>query len=665
MKDLLNLHLMAEEATSRFSEYQGFDFVLPESFKNEVKEINKNKISYNKYSAIIETRGVQRGMLNIFMPNQWFYIASYFTAFYNELQRYKALALKVATKERLKELNGGQLSFYEQTYLDSLEISPTSRNFLKQFITDYQWWGGAKTIDRGDFYVSPILTCANLVNASQSFVADLCAFLSDKPSLCSLIIQEVEHPDGKHLSNSSFVNSPLQQIFYGAPGTGKSHGIKSQEVQFVKVIRTTFHPDSDYSTFVGAYKPIRVSEPKQIPFGNQVITPKDAKGQDVMESKISYSFVKQAFLKAYIEAWKRLDKGEKVLLVIEEINRGNCAQIFGDLFQLLDREDNGYSSYPIEADEDLRQELEKEFAEVEGLPENIKSGEEMLLPCNLYIWATMNTSDQSLFPIDSAFKRRWDWKYVPINTHKEDWSIEVNGQSYDWGSFLDKINFEIGDSMSSEDKKLGFYFCKAEDGVITAERFVSKVLFYIYNDVFKDYGFDSREFFKDKDTQKPISFQSFYNAVDGKVDEVMVEKILTNLEVEASSKQVVNADEPEDEQETSPQKYPFVVSFDDGTTFSSESMSKQDLFIKALQHIGLDKIEPLLNVQPLPFSREQCPIVSKTKYDVIENHPRHKYAEVDGYYIICTINDRSRVPLLEFLREKLAINFTITSPFAK
>ena len=355
-------------------------------------------------------------------------------------------------------------------------------------------------------------------------------------------------------SNKSRSNiSPLQQIFYGAPGTGKSHEISKQTAGHA-IIRTTFHPDSDYSTFVGCYKPSMMTADLRDASGHVI---KDASYAE--RNKITYRFVRQAFLKAYLGAWKKYteagDNGAKPqFLLIEEINRGNCAQIFGDLFQLLDREDNGFSSYPVDADTDMRQEIAEAFlidAEYklekdinaegavanytsnygETLSADIQSGRVLLLPPNFYIWATMNTSDQSLFPIDSAFKRRWDWKYMPIDTKKEKWDISVNGTSYSWSSFLDKINYEIGEQTSSEDKKLGFYFCKAENGVISAERFVSKVLFYLYNDVFKDYEFD-RDFFKRKSDNRLITFQSLYDCQSGNVNEVIVAELLENLGVD-------------------------------------------------------------------------------------------------------------------------------------
>ncbi len=322
---------------------------------------------------------------------------------------------------------------------------------------------------------------------------------------------------------------PLQRIFYGAPGTGKSHGIKGQEPLFSKVIRTTFHPDSDYSTFVGAYKPtMEECEVKVTPVVINNGISLDQNNGTYKEKRITYSFVKQAFLKAYIEAWNRHDKGENVLLVIEEINRGNCAQIFGDLFQLLDRNDEGYSDYPIQADEDIRMVLADEFVNLDNIPENVKSGEELLLPNNLYIWATMNTSDQSLFPIDSAFKRRWDWEYMKIKNENKNWKIDIKQgvENVDWWVFVQKINTIIASMTSSADKQLGYFFCKAdkkangadaEPTIISAKAFVGKVLFYLWNDVFKDTGFEDESLFTYEEAGKKteLTFPDFYGE-DGK-----------------------------------------------------------------------------------------------------------------------------------------------------
>lgn len=200
-----------------------------------------------------------------------------------------------------------------------------------------------------------------------------------------------------------------------------------------------------------------------------------------------------------------------VMLVIEEINRGNCAQIFGDIFQLLDRKD-GFSEYPIKPDNDLGSYLKDEFKGC-NIPEDVKEGRVMLLPSNLYIWATMNTSDQSLFPIDSAFKRRWEWKYVPITDAGVGYYIECKGNKYGWYDFISKMNNEIAIKTDSEDKQMGYFFIKAEGGKITTDRFVNKVLFYLYNDVFKSYDLPT-EFGNKK-------FTAFFTDTDTKVEELM------------------------------------------------------------------------------------------------------------------------------------------------
>ena len=341
---------------------------------------------------------------------------------------------------------------------------------------------------------------------------------------------------------------PLQQIYYGAPGTGKSHTIneitKAQPED--NVVRTTFHPDSDYSTFVGAYKPTTKKVAMRDVTGKIIIE----NGKEVTEDRIVYEFVEQAFLQAYTRAWKLYARAtndteaQPQYLIIEEINRGNCAQIFGDLFQLLDRGDSGFSEYPIKADNDMQKQLAKAFNgiaisnpdsinqwfEGKDIAQKVLSGEVLLLPKNLFIWATMNTSDQSLFPIDSAFKRRWDWKYVPIANAQKNWTITANGNQYDWWQFLEKINAEIEKSTHSEDKKLGYFFCKAKNGTVDAETFVGKVVFYLWNDVFKDFVDESGDLFKDDEGR--LTFDKFYTiGADNKtkVVEAKIERFLQNL----------------------------------------------------------------------------------------------------------------------------------------
>lgn len=280
----------------------------------------------------------------------------------------------------------------------------------------------------------------------------------------------------------------VQLIFFGAPGTGKSTKVKELTQESVsaesaqRVYRTTFHPDYDYSSFVGNYKP-------------QPILDKDGK------HSITYKFQPQVFAKAYVRAWQAYCNGEKkpIWLVIEEINRGNCAQIFGDLFQLLDRytqnsadgtEKIGFSKYPIQATADLADWLsskESDYLELKGKADVPDLGT-LCLPPNLNIVATMNTSDQSLFPMDSAFKRRWDWEYIPINysdTNNDAWNyiVAIGDKRYRWIDFLKAVNPKIRLLTSSDDKQLGTYFIT---GNLNEDEFTSKVIFYLWSDICKD-----------------------------------------------------------------------------------------------------------------------------------------------------------------------------------
>lgn len=319
-----------------------------------------------------------------------------------------------------------------------------------------------------------------------------------------------EKSDGVKNEESDIPKS-RQIIYYGAPGTGKSHKIKEalgeyedcpadKKVPKVNIFRTTFHPDSDYSTFVGAYKPTKGKRPLYGLFGKDTVRMKD--GEDLFEDMITCKFVPQAFLNAYIRAYQT---DENVYLIIEEINRGNCAQIFGDLFQLLDRDENGISEYTIKADADLKSFLEEELGEDNP---GIKDGE-LCLPSNLYIYATMNTSDQSLFPIDSAFKRRWDWEYEPIKYKNTDWKIVIDGTEYSWVSLQRKVNDKILSATSSEDKMLGDYFVNPSDGIITDKVLLNKILFYLWNDVCKD---GEGDIFRTKegDKEADITFSDLY-----------------------------------------------------------------------------------------------------------------------------------------------------------
>ena len=459
-------------------------------------------------------------------------------------------------------------------------------------------------------------------------------------------------------NNHYQIDEPLQQIFYGAPGTGKSNTIKCEvDQKDLPRVRTTFHPDSDYSTFVGAYKPTSVEVPMMTMIGTKAVPVENPDGTPRKEKKIVYEFVPQAFLKAYTGAWKNQD--EPFFLIIEEINRGNCAQIFGDLFQLLDRNDEtGLSDYPISPDEDIQKFLltDKKYGfaalteeQKAAIPEEVLSGELMILPHNLHIWATMNTSDQSLFPIDSAFKRRWDWQYMPISDGKKGWQIAANGKRYDWWQFLQKMNDKIGTATNSEDKKLGYFFCKAKNGVIDAETFVGKVVFYIWNDVFKDFAEEAGDLFKDDDVDSPLlSFNKFYTVgIDGKtkVVEQKVELLLQNLGVEEVDDVEYVEDEEVDENlsdEARSSNNRLHVTFPDGETIRIQTGKE---YVDVIKKIGLDKAYDV--AQSRDPSILKCAFVTKEKEDAIENSTYLRYETIGEYHVVRGMSGDTMRPFLE------------------
>ena len=478
--------------------------------------------------------------------------------------------------------------------------------------------------------------------------------------------------DGLEYIEFDSTHSPLQQIFYGAPGTGKSHTIK-EETRSKDVIRTTFHPDSDYSTFVGTYKPTTKEVMLRDVSGHIVVE----NGKAVTEDKIVYEFVEQAFLQAYITAWKKYadaKDGEtpKVqYLIIEEINRGNCAQIFGDLFQLLDRNDSGFSDYPVKADNDMAKHLKKALAGLEiagkerinalyldehkDVVSKVLEGEVLLLPNNLFIWATMNTSDQSLFPIDSAFKRRWEWKYIPICNAEKGWSIKAGGNEYDWWSFLNSINRQIQDVTSSEDKKLGYFFVKADaEGVISAEKFVGKVAFYLWNDVFKDYGFDGEIF--QGESGEPIAFQDFF-LCDGKANEDTVERFLKNLGINPTDESCIEYDSPNAGAKEN--KESLVAVTIDGERLSSDNMTQFDIYLNTIKKIGVDKAGPI--VEGMKYRRIGSPMATKNPLPSVNESDKFSYVKINDYYFLKGAKSYTLIRILEDLNEQLGLNISIES----
>lgn len=298
------------------------------------------------------------------------------------------------------------------------------------------------------------------------------------------------------------------RIVFGAPGTGKSYGLKDDCEKLMEDTtgtyeRVTFHPDYTYSQFVGTYKPV----------------------MDEDGNSIRYDFVPGPFMRVYVEALKsgRTDTPQPHLLLIEEINRAKVAAVFGDVFQLLDREDDGVSEYEIQASEDIRRYLAKELG---GNADNYKK---IRIPNNMFIWATMNSADQGVFPMDTAFKRRWNFEYLGINENEEKikgiGKIMLPGcdEPIEWNTLRKAINDKMSSSdfKINEDKLMGPFFLSKKviasdengmiidtDGFIKA--FKSKVIMYLYEDAVKQ---GKHRFFEGCDNSK---YSSVCEAFDEK-----------------------------------------------------------------------------------------------------------------------------------------------------
>ena len=626
---LPNLNELVTPIAEKIERFKMLDCALPTSFTSTVSTINRDSVQFGNSSSCVTNRNGQR----IFLSNNWFYIAAILAPLHEPFYQYKKLLNQIVDKEVLKQSDSERIRLAVNSRTD---IDEQDKEYLLKFALEPLWWNGGnsstggKTLDRNDALVSAVLSIAKLVNASQSYVATLWEFFGEHPEYASLLNEASDNILSNSASSAKtiYAKESKQTIFFGSPGTGKSWTVQHNVLKDVKddyIFRTTFHPDTDYSTFVGCYKPISkysswgdpsISEAKLLDifmrtedetlykgsikarywyealihaedlrrlgidaqtlsqklkdkgFASTAYTNELTSGifkiydwlkenSLIGSNTISYNFEPQVFTLAYIKAWQ--NPTEQVYLVIEEINRGNCAQIFGDLFQLLDRK-KGVSEYPVKAETALAEYLS---SVLEGdAAEGIRDGK-LSLPANLNIIATMNTSDQSLFPMDSAFKRRWDWKYIPTTppadksrtmelsfkdktTTKYGTTIDAGDYEYDWTEFLEKINEKIQNATHSDDKQLGFWFVKTEEGAeeITISSFVSKVVFYLWNDVFKDMGAkDSNPFTIKVDGKNVVmSFNSFFemNSFGQIVENIgVLHTFLRNVGVEPKVKKAI------------------------------------------------------------------------------------------------------------------------------
>lgn len=277
------------------------------------------------------------------------------------------------------------------------------------------------------------------------------------------------------------------RIIFGAPGTGKSFSMNDEKDKLLEdggyYERVTFHPNYSYANFVGTYKPVS----KKDKLGNEIIV---------------YEYVPGPFMRVLVKALENSRKKDMevkpYILLIEEINRANVAAVFGEIFQLLDRNSKNASEYAIQPSEDIKKYL------IDTIHVSEDEIRELRIPDNMFIWATMNSADQGVFPMDTAFKRRWEFEYIGINDEEDkvkDYIIPIGNTEHRkyirWNDIRNKINDILSSEQCkvNEDKLLGPFFmsknmleCAVEDEEAEnhfVKAFESKVIMYLFEDVMK------------------------------------------------------------------------------------------------------------------------------------------------------------------------------------
>lgn len=383
-------------------------------------------------------------------------------AVHDQVEKYKDYIFSLECQERIIEkvsgtLNGSRIGVGTQV------VIPNDYIPNKQF---------ERILTKNGFFIAVI---------HKSNIIDYIDKYDNRPYLIDNLLVDLDEPEtvDEDSSQSAEVDTGYlsklsrNRILFGAPGTGKSYKLNDdREKCFTgdNYERVTFHPNYSYAQFVGTYKP----KPKFRTDGTEYV---------------SYEFVPGPFLRIWINAQSSIKSGthDNHLLIIEEINRANVAAVFGDVFQLLDRKIDGTSEYEIATSEDMRDYLEKEHGFTADEVATIR------IPNNMYIWATMNSADQGVSPMDSAFKRRWNFEYIGIDEGKskiagKKITLKPYGE-VEWDVLRAKINDRLtqSDLNINEDKLIGPFFFSEKEIISESidEIFKSKLLMYLFEDVLK------------------------------------------------------------------------------------------------------------------------------------------------------------------------------------
>ncbi|WP_430735391.1 McrB family protein [Halodesulfovibrio aestuarii] len=460
---------------------------LPNQFKFSFGKLAPDGVEchWYDYTAYLKT---DKHHLGVICPNQWFYLAAYAVPLYAALIEYqepfKKIFKNVKDKTTLaKEVREDVLSNeYDDMINKYYQDAPNDAASFKQWLTNYDSWYGKKTVERSDFAISAILNIYGLSNDYQTFIPKLVEKLHNNPDVLSVLLAHLKQsPPASFALNFATLYprkgapSPLDfrdkradeikskgenVIIYGAPGTGKSWKAGSGDDGFR--IQTVFHTDTTYQDFVGSYRPCKIKD------------------------KFSYEYIPGPFIKAVVMAQN--NPQQLCTLVIDEINRANAGAVFGEMFQLLDRNEHGESDYYITPEHSLAEFLKKHTAFMDN---------KLWLPANLNIRATMNSADQGVFPLDSAFKRRWNFNYLPIDfstaVHKDE-KLSYAGKRITWEKLATTINTRLASHHINEDRHLGPYFLKSKE-LKANDTAASKLLNYLWDDVVRH---QRRILFKDE-----------------------------------------------------------------------------------------------------------------------------------------------------------------------
>lgn len=331
-------------------------------------------------------------------------------------------------------------------------------------------------------------------NIISIFGKDEICYFDSNPK--EVIFEDTYLINDKEIKSEKF---PYQKIVYGAPGTGKSYSL-NEEVESIFGVnkeRVTFYDGYTYGQFIGMYKPVTI-------INREKLKNQSAEGRE--EKDIGYKYIPGPFMKQLVKAYK--DSSNKFCLIIEEINRAKADKVFGNIFQLLDRDDKGNSRYPISVSEEQIQYLTEELTNEKDILERIEK-EGLYLPKNLYIWATMNSADDGVQPLDTAFKRRWKFNYISLNANEGNFG---NGETFIIGQYKDKDilwnNFRtaLNDTLKvniTEDRLIAPFFISPNDfeeidtsiKKIDKNILSEKVLMYIFDDLLRHYPKLRKEIF--------------------------------------------------------------------------------------------------------------------------------------------------------------------------